>query len=66
MSAMKRELERISETLLTGDYEAIRQELMHAQDLGLDLEGVALLIDTAKAIAPNCNCGANYFEGIQK
>ena len=64
MGAMKREYERIAEVLLTGDYEQLVEEVSKLEALGMTLGHLPQLIDTAKAIAPNCECGANYFEGI--
>lgn len=66
MSAIKRELERIAELLLTGDYATVEEELRNLEGLGMELGHLAQVINMAKAIAPNCKCGANYFEGIQQ
>jgi hypothetical protein len=66
MSAIKREYERIAELLLTGDYEQLVEEVSNLEALGMTLGHLPDLINTAKAIAPNCECGANYFEGIQQ
>ena len=65
MGAMKREYERIAEILLRGDYEQLVQEVSNREALGMTLGYLPELIDTARAIAPNCECGANYFEGIR-
>jgi hypothetical protein len=64
MSAIKREYERIAEVLLRGDYDDLVEEVSNLEALGMTLGHLPQLIDTAKAIAPNCECGANYFEGI--
>jgi hypothetical protein len=64
MSAIKRELERLADVLLTSDYETIRTELKKLEELGGNLELMAQIIDTAKAMAPECECGNDYFEGI--
>jgi hypothetical protein len=64
MGAMKREFERIAEVLLTGDYDQLVEEVSNLEALGMTLGHLPQLIDTAKAIAPNCECGSNYFEGI--
>jgi len=66
MSGMKREYERIADILLTGDYEDIRNELMNQEALGLTLGHIVEVIDTLKAIAPYCECGNDYFEGIKQ
>jgi hypothetical protein len=66
MSGMKREYERIADILLTGDYEDIRNELMNQEALGLTLGHMVEVIDTLKAIAPYCECGNDYFEGIKQ
>ena len=66
MSAIKREYERIAEVLLKGDYDDLVEEVSNLEALGMTLGHLPQLIDTAKAIAPNCECGANYFEGIQQ
>ena len=64
MSAMKRELERLADVLLTSDYETLRTELNKLEELGGNLELMAQIIDTAKVMAPLCKCGNDYFEGI--
>jgi hypothetical protein len=66
MSGMKREYERIADILLTGDYEDIRNELMNQESLGMTLGHIAEVIDTLKAMAPYCECGNDYFEGIKQ
>jgi hypothetical protein len=66
MSGMKREYERIADILLTGDYDAIRSELKNQEALGLTLGHMVEVIDTLKAMAPYCECGNDYFEGIKK
>jgi hypothetical protein len=66
MSGMKREYERIADILLTGDYEDIRNELMNQEALGLTLGHMVEVIDTLKAMAPYCQCGNDYFEGIKQ
>ena len=66
MSAMKRELERLADVVLTSDYETVRLELKKLEELGGNLELMAQIIDTAKAMAPLCECGNDYFEGIQE
>lgn len=65
MSGMKREYERIAEVLLTGDYDTIREELQNQEALGLTLGHIVEVIDTLKAIAPYCECGNDYFEGVK-
>ena len=65
MGAMKRELERIAETVLFSSYEAIREEFNKAEQLGATAETFALIVDMARLFAPNCKCGENYFEGIE-
>jgi hypothetical protein len=66
MSGMKREYERVADILLTGDYEDIRNELMNQEALGMTLGHIVEVIDTLKAIAPYCECGNDYFEGIKQ
>lgn len=66
MSAMKRELERIAEVILAGDYSDVFRELKHLEAMGSTITDLALVIDTAKAMAPLCACGNDYFEGIKK
>jgi hypothetical protein len=66
MSGMKREYERIADIMLTGDYEDIRNELMNQEALGMTLGHIVEVIDTLKAIAPYCECGNDYFEGIKQ
>lgn len=66
MSAIKRELERVAELLLKGDYDTITEELQKLEELGMTLGHLAQVIDTAKAIAPLCECGNDYFEGIKQ
>lgn len=66
MSAIKRELERVAELLLTGDYDTITEELQKLEELGMTLGHLAQVIDLAKAIAPLCECGNDYFEGIKQ
>jgi hypothetical protein len=65
MAAMKRELERIAETTLFSSYEAIREEFKKAEGLGATAETYALIVDMARILAPSCECGADYFEGIR-
>lgn len=65
MSAIKRELERVAEVLLTGDYEATLKELTNLEELGADAGIYAHAIDMAKAMAPLCSCGSDYFEGLR-
>ena len=66
MSGIKREYERIAEVLLTGDYDTISEELQKQEALGLTLGHIVEVIDTLKAMAPYCECGNDYFEGIQQ
>jgi hypothetical protein len=65
MSAIKRELERVADILLTGDLETVQEELKKLEALGMNLEHLAQVIDMAKAMAPLCECGNDYFEGIK-
>jgi len=65
MSAIKRELERIAEMVIYGNYEQITAEFIELEKLGATAETFANIVDTAKAIAPKCDCGANYFEGVK-
>jgi len=66
MGAMKNELHRIAESIVYGDYETIAAEFKKAEELGADSQIFALIVDMAKVVAPNCNCGSDYFEGIKK
>lgn len=65
MGGMKRELERIAETLLVADYETALRELQKLEELApLNAHLVAGVIDTMKLISPNCKCGENYFDFV--
>ncbi len=65
MGAMKRELERVADLLLTGDYETVDTELKNLEALGMTLGHLAQVLDMAKVMAPPCECGNDYFEGIK-
>lgn len=66
MSGIKREYERIADIFLRSDYDTIREELQNQEALGLTLGHIVEVIDTLKAIAPLCECGNDYFEGIKE
>ena len=66
MGAMKRELMRVAEVILTGDYETITEELKKIERLDATAGTYAMIFDTAKAMAPLCKCGNDYFEGIKQ
>ena len=65
MGAMKRELERIADLLLTADYDKTLAELKRLEEIApLDAHLLANILDTMKLISPNCKCGQDYFEHI--
>jgi hypothetical protein len=66
MGAMKRELERLADIVIYGTPETIEREFekvkgLHDQGaLGL----LAYAIETARQMAPLCECGADYYPAL--
>jgi hypothetical protein len=62
MSAMKRELERLADIVIYGNAETIEREFTKVS--GLHDKGalglLAYAIETARAMSPLCECGADY------
>jgi hypothetical protein len=62
MGAMKRELERLADIVIYGNAETIEREFRKVS--GLHDNGalglLAYVIETARAMSPLCECGADY------
>jgi hypothetical protein len=66
MGAMKRELERLADIVIYGNPETIEREFEKVS--GLHDNGalglLAYVIETARAMSPLCECGADYHAGL--
>ena len=68
MGAMKRELERLAEIVIYADAEDIQREFRKVEGLadGGAIELVSYAVEMSRIIAPLCECGADYHEGIKE
>lgn len=67
MGAMKRELERVADLLLTADYDSTLEELKRIEEITpLDSHLIAQILDTMKLMSPMCECGNDYFEYVRE
>lgn len=66
MGAMKRELERLADIVVYGNAETIEREFRKVEALGGSLAILAQAVEMARLMAPLCECGADYHEGLKE